>query len=210
MIAASRKVDIFKASKGYVEGFKSRCNIAFKKRHGEVAAVNTEVVDDWFAKIPHLIAEYSHFNWDETGLFYTETRNASLVTSEEKKDRNLRGSKQQQQRVTVLVGASMSGEKLPFIVVGKFEKPRVFKNTHLPVENHAQKSAWMTASLFEQILLKLDRSMGYKNRQVLLFVNNCSAHPKFLLRNFRLVFFPGMLLSAVSLWNWVSFIWKSK
>ena len=75
LIAASKKVDNFKASKGYVEGFKIRYNIAFKKFHGEGAAVSTEVVDDWFAKIPHLSAEYSPndiFNWDETGLFYTE------------------------------------------------------------------------------------------------------------------------------------------
>ena len=59
LIAASKNVDSFKASKGYVEGFKSRYNIAFEKLHGEGAAVNTEVVDDWFAKIPHLIAKYS-------------------------------------------------------------------------------------------------------------------------------------------------------
>ena len=208
-IAASENVDNFKASKGYIEGFKSRYNIVFKKLHGEGAAVNTEVFDDWFAKILHLIADYSPndtFNWDETALFYTETRNASLVTAEKKKDRNLWGSKQQKQRITVLVGASKSGEKLPFIVVGKYEKPRVFKNARAPVEYHAQKRAWMTASLFEQILVKLDRSMGYKNRQVLLFVDNCSAHPKIQTKNIRLVFSPRMLLRAVSLRIWVSFI----
>ena len=83
LIAASKNVDIFKASKGYVEGFKSRYNVVSKKLHGEGAAVNTEVVDDWFAKIPHLIAENSPndiFNWDETELFYTETGNSSLVS----------------------------------------------------------------------------------------------------------------------------------
>ena len=58
LIAASKNVDNFKASKGYVERFKSCYNIAFKKLHGEGAAVKTEVVYDWFAKIPHLIAEY--------------------------------------------------------------------------------------------------------------------------------------------------------
>ena len=58
LISASKNVDKFKTSKGYVEGFKSRYNLAFKKLHGEGAAVNTDVVDDWFAKIPHLIAEY--------------------------------------------------------------------------------------------------------------------------------------------------------
>ena len=162
--------------------------------------MNTDV-DDWFAKIPHLIAEYSPndiFNWDETGLFYTATRNASLVTAEEKKDRNLRGSKQQKQRITVLVGASMTGKKLPLIVVGKYEKPRFFKNDRVPVKYHAQKSAWMTASLLEQVLVELDRSMGYKNRQVLLFVDNCSAHPKIQPKNIRLVFFPP---NVTSLWQ---------
>ena len=39
LIAASKNVDNFKASKGYFEGFKSRYNIAFKKLHGEGAAV---------------------------------------------------------------------------------------------------------------------------------------------------------------------------
>ena len=55
LIDASKNVDNFRASKGYVEGFKNRYNIAFKKLHGEGAAMNTEVVEDWFAKIPHLI-----------------------------------------------------------------------------------------------------------------------------------------------------------
>ena len=59
LIAASKNVDNFKASKGYVEGFQSRYDIALKKLHGAGAAVNTEVVDDWFPTIPHLIAEYS-------------------------------------------------------------------------------------------------------------------------------------------------------
>ena len=53
----------------------------------------------------------------------------------------------------------------------------------------------MMASLFEQIVVKLDRSMGYKNRQVLLFVDNCSAHPKIQLKNLRLVFFPPNVTS---------------
>ena len=89
----------------------------------------------------------------------------------------------------------MSGEKMPLIVVGKYEKPRVVKNASVPVEYHAQKSAWMMASLFEQIFVKFDRSMGNKNRQVLLFVDNCSAHPKIQLKNIRLVFFPPIVTS---------------
>ena len=89
----------------------------------------------------------------------------------------------------------MSGEKLPLIVVGKYEKPGLSTNTRVPVENHAQKSAWMTVSLFEQILVKFDRSMGYKNRQVLLFADNCSAHPKIQLKKIRLIFFPPSVTS---------------
>ena len=89
----------------------------------------------------------------------------------------------------------MSGEKLPLIVVGKYEKPWVFKNARVPVEYHAQKSAWMTASIYEQILVKFDRSMGYKNRQVKLFVDNCSAHPKIQLKKIRLVIFPPNVTS---------------
>ena len=38
--------------------------------------------------------------------------------------------------------------------------------------------------------------MGYKTWQVLLFVDNCSAHPKIQLKNIRLVYIPSNVTSC--------------
>ena len=65
------------------------------------------------------------------------------------------GGKKPKDRLTVLVGASMSGEKLPLYVIGKSEKPRAFKNVQkLPVTYHPNKKAWMTKRLWGKVVTR--------------------------------------------------------
>ena len=58
------------------------------------------------------------FNCDETGLFYRTLPTRSLV---------VKGGKQAKDRITVLLCASVSGEKLQPLVIGKSRNPRSFK-----------------------------------------------------------------------------------
>lgn len=198
-IATSLEIADFAGSHGFLDGFKSRHNIKFLKLHGQGGSVDENVVSDWTEKLPEILNEFSPedvFNWDETGLFFTQTRNSSLVTHAESENRNLRGRNSTKQRITVLVGSSMTGEKMPLVVIGKSEKPRAFKNVKtLPVEYYSQKKAWMDSSIFEKLLVKFDRQMSAQNRNVVLFLDNCSAHPKIRLKNVTLKFFPPNVTS---------------
>nr|XP_042912886.1 tigger transposable element-derived protein 4-like [Parasteatoda tepidariorum] len=68
-------------------------------------------------------------------------------------------------------------EKLPLLMIGKSRNPRCFKNVKSkPIEYHSNTKAWMTANIFETWLLDLNRTYQRKNRKIILFINNCTAH----------------------------------
>ncbi|UYV63426.1 hypothetical protein LAZ67_2004032 [Cordylochernes scorpioides] len=80
--------DNFEASNGWLEKFKARRNIAFKRLHGEAGSVDANSVATWKGGIiPSLLAEYSPqdiFNADETGLFYKLLPNQTMTIRGEK------------------------------------------------------------------------------------------------------------------------------
>ncbi|UYV82150.1 hypothetical protein LAZ67_21001138 [Cordylochernes scorpioides] len=73
----------FEASNGWLEKFKARRNIAFKRLHGEAGSVDANSVATWKGGIiPSLLAKYSPqdiFNADETGLFYKLLPNQTMT-----------------------------------------------------------------------------------------------------------------------------------
>ena len=81
-------------------------------------------------------------------------------------------------RITVLVYANMSGtEKLPLLVIGRFEKSSCFKNARsILLQYEANKKAWMVSRLLSSWLLKLDRKLQFEKRKVAILVDNCPAH----------------------------------
>jgi hypothetical protein len=54
------------------------------------------------------------------------------------------------------------------------------------------KKAWITTTIFTEFLRALDASMGVQGRNILLFVDNCAAHPQdtLFLRNVKVVYYP--------------------
>ena len=142
----------FKASNGFVRCFKSRYNLHFKELHGDAGGVDSCASINWFQKLPGFIKDYKDediYNLDETGLLYKAQKGKSFVSGSEAADKNLRGQKKCKDRLTVLVGGSMSGEKLPLLVIGKSVKPYCFKHVRtLPTLYRSQISAWMDANLF--------------------------------------------------------------
>jgi hypothetical protein len=103
-------------------------------------------------------------------------------------------------RITV-VAANMDGsEKLPLLVIGRCEKPCSFKNMKLfPCKYGHNKMAWMTCNLFEEFLQTLNAKMAAKNRNILLFIDNCAAHPKHVahLSNVHVEFLHPNMTSVV-------------
>ena len=89
------------------------------------------------------------YNLDETGLFYKLKPDKTL----EFKGQKCSGGKKSEERLTVLVGASMAGEKLPLLVIGKSKSPRCFKGVRsLPLEYTANRTTWMTGDIFQDYL----------------------------------------------------------
>jgi hypothetical protein len=83
-------------------------------------------------------------------------------------------------------------------VIGKSPKPRCFKNVKkLPTKYHANGKAWMTTEIF--LFVPAFFTMGAQNRQIILFVDNCAAHPKdtSFLRNVKVVRYPANCTSML-------------
>jgi hypothetical protein len=110
------------------------------------------------------------------------------------------GGKLRKDRITVLVAANMDGsEKLPLLVIGRSEKPHSFKSMSFPCTYRHNKMAWMTYILIEEFLQTLNAKMAAKNRNILLFTDNCAAHPENVshLSNVRVEFLPPNMTSVV-------------
>lgn len=183
----------FSASNGWLDRFKQRHGIVYRQISGESESVSDSDVNDWQSEVlPRLINNYAPrdvFNVDECGLFFKLMPDKSYVFKGEK----CHGGKLSKERVTVLVAANADGsEKLPLLMLGKSPRPRCFKNIkRLPCEYKNQARAWMTGDLFVTWLKDLDQKMVKTNRKILLFVDNCPAHPKNVnLKNVELAFLP--------------------
>ena len=126
-LAKLLKHDSFHCSGGWLDRFKVRHNIIFRAVCGEAASVSEDVVGDWIAShLPALLTQYDAcdvFNADETDIFY-------LLLSDKTrcfKGQSCHGGKQSKERITAMVCANMHGsEKLPLMIIGKFERPRCF------------------------------------------------------------------------------------
>ena len=84
-----------------------------------------DVVTHWTENVlPTILASYSEndvYNADETGLFFHMQPKNTLHFRGER----CTGGKQSKERLSILVGANMSGtEKLKLLVIGKAAKPR--------------------------------------------------------------------------------------
>ncbi|XP_037521515.1 tigger transposable element-derived protein 6 [Rhipicephalus sanguineus] len=66
-------------------------------------------------------------------------------------------------------------------VIGRYQNPRCFKLAgRLPCTYKANKKEWMTSEMFLEFLTHLDRKMSSQNRNILLLLDQCAAHPNHL------------------------------
>ena len=192
----ARKLNIenFKASSGWLEHFKERNGITFKKVCGEAKLVDTTSANmtEWEHRLGRILDQYSAddiYNADETGVFYRLLPDKTL----EFKKVDCHGGKKSKERLTALVCANMTGnDKLPLLIIGKSANPRCFKNKKtLPTPYTSNKKAWMTSEIFTDWLRNLDQKLQKKKRKIAMVVDNCPAHPHVRsLKNIELVFLP--------------------
>ncbi|CAG9566413.1 unnamed protein product [Danaus chrysippus] len=189
----------FKCSESWIYRFRQRHDIVVGKVCGEAAGVSQNDCDNWLRTVlPKLTEGYTDsqiWNADETGLFFKLTPDRTLKFKGEK----CTGGKLSKDRITVLVASSMEGEKRKLLVIGKAKKPRCFKNVKtLPVDYEANKKAWMTSEIFEKVLRKWDSELRRHNKKIILFIDNCPAHPHIQkLTNIKLAFLPPNTTSVI-------------
>jgi hypothetical protein len=199
----------FKASCGWLENFKKRQQISWKRIVGEAGLTDGNVTQNYISNVlPALIKTYNAndiFNADETALYYKAMPDKTLFY------KNLPANHVavEKERLTLLFCANMSGsEKLKPVLIGKSANPRCFKlinKANLPVYYRNNKSAWMTDDIFREWLSKIDRQFKSENRKVLLFLDNFSGHcdaskskkAPVLLSNTHIVFFPPNCTSVL-------------
>ena len=104
-----------------------------------------------------------------------------------------KGGKKAKERITLLLCCSATGEKLEPLIIGKSANPRCFRGINvrtLNIRYESNRRAWMTRDIFVAWLKSLNNKFRRQNRKILLFVDNCSAHPDIQLSNIKLKFLP--------------------
>lgn len=192
-IAGELEMTDWECNNSWISRWKTRYNISLKVISGEGSAVDMDVVSDFKSTVlPTLLEGYEPrdvFNADETGMFWRATPTTTL----ELKGKKCYGGKLSKERITLLVAANADGtEKLPLLSIGKFKNPRCFKNIkQKPLDYEHNTKAWMTADLFTSWVKRFDAKMVRQKRKVILFIDNCCAHPQIHgLRAVTLQFLP--------------------
>lgn len=189
----------FSASNGWLESFRKAHQLSFKKLCGESASADTAAAEDFHKKIPEICKDYppkDRFNVDETALLFRALPDKSLV----EKHQASKGTKFIKDRLTLLLGTSQTGEKLKPLIIGKSKKPHCFRNINvgsLPVTWKFNSKAWMTSAIFEEWLIELNKKFKRQNREVIFFLDNCTAHPRLNFSNIRLQFLPPNTTSLI-------------
>ncbi|EEC19457.1 transposase, putative [Ixodes scapularis] len=171
--------DDFVCSNGWLSRFRARYNIATRVISGKGAAADTDGAEEWQnGQLQQILTDYAPediFNLDESALFFRLLPNRTLVS----KGQACTGGKHAKDRISVAFIVNMTGsEKPPLLVIGKSEKPRCFKGGRLPsgVLYRSNTKAWMTAKIFEEYVRLLDRRFAAKKRNVIVVLDNASAH----------------------------------
>ena len=151
-----------------------------KKAAGESASVEKETTEDYtIHTLQPLLGRYAAddiYNVDETGLFYKLLPDRTYTL----KGEDCHGGKNSKVRITLLLGANMTGtDKLKPLVIGKSMRPRCYtaiRMDSLPVTYRANKKEWMTSEIFNQWLSEWNSRFQRQRRIILLMIDNCPAH----------------------------------
>ncbi|KAK3762435.1 hypothetical protein RRG08_009825 [Elysia crispata] len=157
----------FHPTEGWMNRFKHRNGLSFKREHGEKQSTDFRAVEHYQAeKLPALFSQYSPediYIADETGLFF----NGFPDRGYSYKPVELSGGKKQKDRLTILVCTNMSGsDKRKLLVISKSKQPCGFPSNHskLPVFYRHSANAWMTSQIFTEYLQTWGRSLRLQGR----------------------------------------------
>lgn len=183
----------FGYSRGWVARFKDRHNIKSHKIHGESGSADEGAVAHGREALSRVIAGYDLsdvYNLDETALFFKLGPSATLSAAP------VSGTKRNKQRVTVALVCNATGtHKVKPIVVAKAKRPRCFGKRFDPAiycHYYHNKTAWMTSSIFTDVVRRLDNCFRQQGRSVLVLLDNAGCHTLdgAQLTNIKLAYIP--------------------
>ena len=199
LIAERLENSRFKASNGWLQSFKARHNLKMLTVCVESASVPQGTVEAWHSRVKDLVIGYvpkNIWNTDETGCFFRALPDRTIAQSASQ----CKGGKKSKDRVTVVFFINAAGEKEPPIVIGKSKSPHCFgglKDKQKPhgVPYYANKKAWMTSEIMDDILASLNQRLKREDRHILLLLDNAPCHPRdyqdsSTFSNIKVVFFP--------------------
>ena len=182
--------------------WKARNQIAYKRQHGEKKDADHVSADHWTTNVlPKLLHTYDPddiYNADKTGIYYRALPDGTLT----EKPTEISSSKKLKNRITALVSCNMTGtDKCRLQIIGKSKDPHCFRGVkNLPVIYKNNKNSWLNGEIFTHWLKDLNKDMRRQRRNVLLLVDNCSAHTPSSadsLTNVRLKFLPPNTTSII-------------
>ncbi|XP_015789399.1 tigger transposable element-derived protein 4-like [Tetranychus urticae] len=185
----------FKASNGWFERFRKRCNIKFGTLSGEAAAVDQNVVENFkLNNLPLIVRKYppdKRCNVDETSLFYRQLPSKTFFI---KKNEHF-GNKLNKERISILLGCNQSGEKMLPLIITKSKNPRSLRgrSNYLNQKGlllESNKAAWMTKEIFFNYIKKWHVELEKKGDRIALILDNFAGH-KVDEKNFPLIEFFG-------------------
>jgi hypothetical protein len=192
----------FKASNRYIIGLKKRQNINWITERGESDSVNPEIIQKWESKLTGLLSGYKPenvYNLDETAFFYRLLPNQTYAFGNESRF----GTKKLKERITLLLITNANGSDRKLIMIGKSKNPRAFRGIKtLPIEYYSQTNSWMDSIIFAKIMRKFNEKMKKLNKNIILFMDNCSSHKQnFDLSHIDVHYFPANCTSVVQVLN---------
>lgn len=183
--------DEFEPNPSWLWRWRKRHNIKFGKIHGELKDNDEEGASSYTSTVlPDILKKYEPeniFNADETGLYFKALPNATFFRNCDQP----KGRKSQKARLTSLLLCNATGSYKKMYVIGKSQNPRCFRNVEIPLPYFANKNAWMTSNIWNQILLSLDKEMKKGKKKIVLFVDNAACHKVTCqLENIHIEFLP--------------------
>ncbi|XP_012515156.1 PREDICTED: jerky protein-like [Propithecus coquereli] len=174
-------------SEGWLQKFKKHHGIKYLKICGEKTSANHELLENYIDEFAKIISNENLspeqiYNADETALYWCYLPRKTLTMGDERATTDCKDTKQR------LTNANAAGtHKIKLAVFGTSLYPRCLKGVHnLSVQYYANKKASVTREIFSDWFDKHFvpaaqahcRQAGLEdNCKILLFLDNCSAHP---------------------------------
>ena len=119
-------------------------------------------------------------------LFFKALPDKGLV----EKGKQVRGGKKSKQLLTVAFFVNAGGEKVGQpIVIWKSKLPRCFMKFQDPsrpakIQYFSNPKSWMTSEVMEAVLARFIRKLVFEDRKLVLFLDNVTYHPEFMIGQF--------------------------